>query len=77
MLYYITADVCHAGKKKCFYWLVISTKMLIFSYENQEAQEILQTTEGKQLLVLKNVLSAREMPKDPDKHSDDFIPKNT
>lgn len=34
-------------------------------------------TEGKQLLVLKNVLSAREMQKDPDKHSDDFIPKNT
>lgn len=27
--------------------------------------------------MLKNVLSTREMQKDPDKHSDDFIPKNT
>lgn len=37
----------------------------------------LQKTEGKQLRMLKNVLSTREMQKDPDKHSDDFIPKNT
>lgn len=33
----------------------------------------LQKTEGKQLLMLKNVLSTKEMQKDPDKRGDDFI----
>lgn len=49
--------------------------MLTFSYESQEAWEIWQAAEAKQLQVLKNVLNAGEMQKDPDKHSDYFIPK--